>query len=130
MRTWFTLLALTGFLPQQFTCCAQSCGPCAESVDAHEAESPCEHHGDHDHDFPVPSHDAPHHLCVATHLFYLTRSDTGSLLPDLSLNYVAVPALDAVLDQPLHSPSAVRASLSVRPSAAQRLRAVLNVWIV
>jgi len=131
MRTWFTLLALACFVPQQFTCCAQSCGTCADSTDEHEAESPCEHDGEHGHESPLPTHDhSSHHLCVATHLFYLTRSDDGSSSPDLSLNPVVLPVLDAAVDQQLTSPRAVIASLSVRPPAPQRLRAVLGVWVI
>jgi len=130
VRTWFTLLALACFLPQQFMCCAQSCGPCAEAADVHEAESPCEHHGDHDHESPVPSRDAPHHLCVATHLFYLARSETASLSPDLRLVQAVLPVLDVAADRQSGGSTAVTAALSVRPPSPQRLRAVLGVWVV
>jgi len=130
VRIWFTLLALVGFLPQQFTCCGQSCSPCAEVTAARDLQSPCEHHGDHDHESPVPVHDAPHHLCVATHLFYLSRSETASLSPDLSLVQAVLPVLDAVANQQSGGSIAVTAALSVRPPAPQRLRAVLGVWVV
>ncbi|MDX1967086.1 MAG: hypothetical protein SFV23_07950 [Planctomycetaceae bacterium] len=131
VRTWFTLLALACFLPQQFTCCVESCGTCAQPVDAHGEESVCDHHEDHDHDLPDPGHDhSSHHLCVATHLFYVTTSNMSLWSPDMSLNHAVPPVLDAAVDQQLTSPSAVIAWLSARSPAPQRLRAVLGVWVI
>lgn len=131
MRTWLTYLALACFLPQQFTCCSESCGPCLKTAESHEAESSCEHHGEHGHETPSSPHDhSSHHLCVATHLFYLARSDSGSRLPDLSCVYAVLPFQDAVIDLQTDSPRAVMASHSVPPPAVGKLRAVLSVWII
>ena len=132
MRTWFTLLALACFLPQQFTCCAQNCGACATPEDSHGVEAPCEHAADdHEHESSAPTHDpSPHHLCVATHLFFTIRGDDAPLLSDFDLTQAIVPTLDAVLVQQFSSPSAAFASLSLPPPNPQRERAVLSVWVI
>ncbi|OYW25095.1 MAG: hypothetical protein B7Z55_00300 [Planctomycetales bacterium 12-60-4] len=102
-----------------------------ESEESHGVDSPCEHHGGHDGETPSSPRDhSSHHLCVATHLFYLARSDAGSQLPDLSWVYAVFPLLDAVIDLQVESPRAIMASHSVVPTAASQLRAVLGVWIV
>ncbi len=131
MRTWFTLLALACFLPQQFTCCAQSCATCVEPEETHEEGSSCEHHGEHGHEAPSAPHDhSSHHLCVATHLFYLARSDAGSQLPDLSWIHAILPIQEAVVDLHFGSPRVVMASHSVPPPEAGEARALLSVWII
>jgi hypothetical protein len=131
VRTWFTLLALTCFLPQQFTCCVQQCGTCVDSTAAHVAESPCEHHHDHHHDVPLPLSDhSPHHLCVATHLFYLAPGNAGALRFDLNVGEVVLPTFVEVVDLQGNTRSGVIASLSVPSPDPQRLRAVLGVWVV
>ncbi|WLD13577.1 hypothetical protein [Planctellipticum variicoloris] len=131
MRTWFTVLALICFVPQQFTCCAESCESCEESVEAQEAKSACENHGDHDHESSFPARDGTsHHLCVATHLFYLAQGDADSLLLDLSLSQAVLPRLEAAVDQRLCKSFAAIAGYSVRPPAPRRQRAVLGVWVI
>ncbi len=131
VHTWFTLLALACFVPQQFVCCAQSCGPCVEAEDAHEAESSCGHHGEHSHETPSAPHEhSSHHLCVATHLFYLASSDAGSQLPDLSWIHAILPMQEAVVDLQFGGPRAVMASHSVPPPDAGQVRALLSVWIL
>lgn len=131
VRTWTTLLALICFVPQQFTCCAQSCGTCVETEDAHETGSPCEDHGEHDQGAPSVPHDhSPHHLCVATHLFYLSRSDADSQLPDLNWIHAILAIQDAVVDLQSGSPHALMASHSVPLPAAGQVRALLGVWII
>lgn len=137
VRTWFTLLALACFLPQQFMCCAESCNNCAEPTVAHDRgdndhgdEVPCEHHGDHEHEVPPTSPDQSHHLCVATHLFYVTNSDLAAPVPDLHSIQAVLSVWNALVDRHLDSPEAVIASLSVPPPAAQRLRAALSVWTI
>jgi hypothetical protein len=133
VRAWFTLLALLCFVPQQFTCCAQSCGACTEPCEeSHETASTCDHdHGEHDHEAPSTPHDhSSHHLCVATHLFYLVRTDAGSQLPDLCWTHAVLPAQEAVVDLQFDRPLEVMASHSVSPHTAGHLRALLSVWII
>ncbi len=131
MRAWFTLLALACFVPQQFACCAQACDTYVKAEVVHETESPCEHHEGHGHEAPSTPHDhSPHHLCVATHLFYVSRSDAGSQLPDLSWIHAILPMQDAVVDLQFGSPRTIMASHSVPPPHAGQLRALLSVWIL
>ena len=131
MQTWFTLLALACFVPQQFTCCAQSCGACVEIEESHESSSTCEHDCEHSHETPSAPHDhSSHHLCVATHLFYLASSDASSQLPDLSWINAILPMQDAVVDLQFGRPRAIMASHSVPPHNAAQVRALLSVWIL
>ncbi len=102
-----------------------------EPEESHKVDSPCEHHEEHDDETPSSPRDhSSHHLCVATHLFYLARSDAGSQLPDLSWVYAVFPLLDAVIDLRVDNPVAVMASHSVPPPTADQLRAFLSVWII
>lgn len=96
-----------------------------------EAKSACENHGDHDHESSFPARDGTsHHLCVATHLFYLAQGDADSLLLDLSLSQAVLPRLETAVDQRLCKSFAAIAGYSVRPPAPQRQCAVLGVWVI
>lgn len=133
MRVWFTLLALACFVPQQFHCCVQSCGPCIEPHDeSHAKRSSCGHdHRPQNPDSPsVPQDHSSHHLCVATHLFYLARTDADSPLPDLSGIDAVLPLPETVVDRQRGDPRVVLASHSVPPLRVGQIRALHGVWLI
>lgn len=128
MRTAFTWLVLANLFAQQFVCCAESCAsdPAPAELDA---KSPCGHEG-HNHDSgpSLPDGDpSSHHLCVATHLFYL-RTDAGMGMPAAP---ILLSSFDLVSDALRGLPGRANvASHSVSPPPASRLRAALSVWTI
>jgi hypothetical protein len=130
VRTALTWLVLTNLGLQQFVCCAESCDASPALVESH-LESTCGHAG-HDHDPVAPLSDgdpSSHHLCVATHLFYLRTDATLGIGLDASpamlssFDAVSAPLLDATRGGDV-------VSRCVPPLPALRLRAVLSVWMI
>lgn len=127
MRSALTLLMLVNLCVQQFVCCAESCGTCGEPAEPQHVAS-CEHDAhEHDHHPQLPAgDDSSHHLCVATHLFYLRAA-----IVDLDAAHAIVSHLDIALPQMSDSFNTIDVvSCSVPPPAALRTRAVLGVWTI
>lgn len=127
MRRVLTWLVLATLCVQQFVCCAESCESCAATAEP-QHESPCQHDG-HDHAPPLPDGDgSSHHLCVATHLFYLKSGATPGIGGDTAYGLMAPHEVVRDVPQALHLSEAV--ARSVPPPAALRLRAALSVWLI
>lgn len=128
MRTWIVMIALAGFLPQLFSCCALECGECTEPAFADD-----EHCCHHQHDTkPVrsPQPEPSHHLCVATHLFYVVRGDVAA--PQLDWNAYAgvLPVAGDAVDSTQLAAQTRNVSVSLRLRSALRCRAESGVWIL
>ena len=129
MRSMFTILVLICFVLRHFSCCAECCDSCAN---ANEAKVDCpihQHDHDHEHEVPAPA-DGSHHICMATHLFFLTHGKSLPPLPDFSVWDAVSPSIDASLDRRSANPIDTLGLHSLPPRAAQRMRAVLSVWVV
>ena len=130
MRLWIVIIALAGFVPQLFVCCAQDCGACTDPAmtdDKHQ----CHHHEDGEDEPAGSSHDDhSHHLCVATHLFYVVRAHDDAPQPDLN-SLEAVPSMAVVAaDATLIVAQCKNHSFSLSPPTALQLRAELGVWTI
>ena len=129
MRLALTMLVLACFLMQQFSCCPDCCAACDE--DQHAAEPACPDHDHHDEDeSPAPDHDSHHHLCVATHLFYLTDGDCLPDLPDFDVWQIRAPASDDAMQRLTADPTAAAAARALASPVAGRVRAALQVWLI
>lgn len=130
MRWSFTILVLTCFGLKQFSCCGEHCVPCANAEDAHAAKPGCASHAhEHEHESPAPA-DGSHHICVATHLFYLSHDNSLPLLPDFSVWEAVSPLLDSHRHRQAANPGEIPGTYGLPPHNSQRLRAVLNVWVI
>ena len=134
MRLSLTILVLTGFVLKQFSCCEESCAPCAQADDANVAQpvGPGHSHDHpHEHESPAPG-GGSHHLCVATHLFYVTHENKLPRLPGFSVWVAACLLGDASLVRisANSSNTALDFHTLQPPRAALRLRAKLNVWVI
>ena len=127
MRLLLIATVLAGFIAQQFSCCGEHCSACAETE---TAEQHHEHDGDdHKHESPSSSH-GPHHLCVATHLFYVGQAPSVPVTPDFSSWQVVIAPQQAGLGEYRTGTNVVLSSLSLPPPTAHRLRAALHVWVI
>lgn len=126
MRLLLIAIMLVGFVAQQFSCCGEHCSACADTeVAGHDHE----HDGDdHEHESSSSSH-GPHHLCVATHLFYVGQAPSVPVTPDFgSWQAVIIPQQTGFGDAT--GTHAEFSSLSLPPPTAHRLRAALHVWVI
>lgn len=123
----FTLLILLHFIAQQFVCCVESCNTCSDTVEplALVCRDCCEHEHGYDSQPPVEG-GSSHHLCVATHLFYLPA-------PHLELDRCcdAWSPLYLPMSQMVDEQSSIEAtSYSVPPPKTACNRAELGVWTI
>ena len=143
MRSWLSMFVLACFLPQQFLCCGENCGSCAESEHPAEAHAVCGHdhptrdHRSHDddsgghqrrHDDGSPV--SNHHLCVAAHLFYVARGNDGVGPSQPSAWQVIVAASIPVRREMSGPGSSPSFEASKSPLDSRQARALRQVWIV
>ncbi|OYW20426.1 MAG: hypothetical protein B7Z55_07280 [Planctomycetales bacterium 12-60-4] len=134
VRCWLSVFVLGCFLSQQFLCCGADCSMCAESEHHAGATSCCGHHhesptDDHDEPASLPEH-SPHHLCVATHVFYVLRDHQDETPPNVA-NWVALaPATDFLHPQPACCSGQNLAEGDHSPPDPRQVRALLSVWVI
>lgn len=126
MRLWIVIVALSGIVSQLFTCCADDCGAHITSAVTEEDEHDCAHHHE---DSTLPSHEE-HHLCVATHVFYVLRGHDDAPQPSWNTLDVALPVAEIKLDSNQMAGESGVLARSAPPLAALRLRAGLGVWTI
>lgn len=129
MRGCWSIVALVGFVMQQFVCCAAACA-CDASTNSEQAPpiQACCHHHHHAPEQPAEPVSS-HHLCVATHLFFIERVAVAEIDPLAGPILAAALPLDPLAVIELREPQ-VRGSItehSWSPPALAR-RAALGVW--
>lgn len=133
MRGCWAIVALAGFVMQQFVCCAATCAePPLLSIEQPAPVSTCcghHHHGPEQPQEPEPAH----HLCVATHLFFIERVTPTEFAGDHASGWsdAAVPPLPHFtgIDQYRMVERVSRDTAEWSPSARTR-RALAGVWLL
>lgn len=129
MQLLLIAIMLVGFVSQQFSCCGEHCSACADAeITGYEHEHDGDDH-EHEHESPSSSH-GPHHLCVATHLFYVGQAPNVPVTPDLSIWQATIFPQQTGLGEYRSVTNAVLSSMSLPPPTAHRLRAALQVWVI
>ena len=129
MRGCWSIVALIGFVMQQFVCCAATCasGPVTTVEQTSPVKTCCGHH--HHAPKQPAEPESSHHLCVATHLFFIER------VADAEFDHFGGPLLTA--DRPVCLLSAIvqrepslcgSIGVEARPPSAHSRRALLGVW--
>lgn len=130
VRIGIVIIALAGFVPQLFVCCAGDRGASADPAVAVEEHSCSHHHDGEDEPTESPHHDHPHHLCVATHLFYVVRVHDAAPQPSLNLLEAVRPVAEVATDAKSLVGQTGTFSFTASPPSALKLRAELGVWTI